>query len=277
MLVNPQACPAALQGYRLVSLEVAALVAGTQYRGEFEQRLRSIIEEVTTNRTKTILFVDEIHTLVGAGSTGDGSLDASNLLKPYLARGQLQIIGATTVSEYNKYIAKDPALERRFQPVFIKEPSVSETVAILRAVLPAYRAHHRVEYAPAALEAAARLSDRYISDRFLPDKALDLLDQAGALASLGRNTSALEAPEVTEHLVTDILSQWTSIPVGQLELDELSRLRRLEASLAQRVQGQERATRSVAKAIRRARTGIRNPRRPIATFLFVGPTGTGTS
>jgi len=276
ILVNDTECPAALRGHRLVSLEVAALVAGTSYRGEFELRLRSIIDQLTASDTKTILFIDEIHTLVGAGSTGDGSLDASNLLKPYLARGQLQIVGATTVAEYNRYIAKDAALERRFQPLYIAEPTVAQTLSILHAVLPSYRAHHRVEFTDAALDAAARLSDRYLSDRFLPDKALDLLDQAGALASLQRNTTDLDCPQVTEQQVTDILSQWTGIPVGQLELDELGRLRLLETALTERVRGQERATQSVARAIRRARTGVRNPRRPIATFLFVGPTGTGT-
>ena len=279
ILVSEEQCPMILKGYRMVSLQVAALLAGTKYRGEFEGRLRSIIEELTTNsnRTRTILFVDEIHTLVGAGSTGDGSMDASNLLKPYLARGQLQVVGATTVAEYNKYIAKDAALERRFQPVMVEEPSVEATVGILQALLPTYRAHHRVEFTDAALQAAARLSDRYINDRFLPDKALDLIDEAGALATLTRNPNDLEPPQVTEREITDIISQWTNIPVGRLELDEMSKLRGLEENLARRVKGQERAVKSVAKAIRRARTGIRNPRRPIASFLFCGTTGTGPS
>ena len=280
LLVDETACPALLRGSRLVSLPVAALVAGTQYRGEMEARLRSILEEITAAATergtrKIILFIDEIHTLVGAGATGDGSLDAANLLKPYLVRGQVQLVGATTVSEYNRHIAKDPALERRFQPVLIQEPSVDDTVDLLRAVLLTYRAHHRVEYDDAALVVAAQWSDRFLPDRFLPDKALDLLDQAGAVAALQRNTSVLEAPVVTEHEIGQLLSQWTGIPVGQLQRNERKRLQQLETVLEQRVRGQERAIRTVARALKRARTGVRNPRRPIATFLLVGPTGTG--
>jgi ATP-dependent Clp protease ATP-binding subunit ClpC len=269
------ACPPFLKGHRIISLEVGALLAGTKFRGEFEERLRTVIEILSNSRTKSILFIDEIHNLVGAGGNSEGNMDASNILKPYLARGQLQVIGATTITEYNRYIAKDAALERRFQPVLIREPNVDETVDILKAVLPFYQSHHKVEYTPASLQAAARLSDRYINDRFLPDKAIDVLDEAGALANLKRNRMDVEPPTVTEQCITDIISRWTNIPVGKLEMDEMDRLQLLEQNLAQRVKGQERAVRTVAKAIRRARTGIRNPRRPVASFLFCGPTGTG--
>jgi ATP-dependent Clp protease ATP-binding subunit ClpA len=266
ILADDRDCPTLLKGYRILSLEVAALLAGTKYRGEFEARLRAIIQElVTADETRRIiLFVDEIHTLVGAGSSGEGSMDAANLLKPYLARGQLQIIGATTISEYNKFIAKDAALERRLQPVLIKEPTVEQTVEILRAILPSYEGHHRVEFTPESLEAAARLSDRFIQDRFLPDKAIDVIDEAGSLATLMRIPDG-PPPVVTEKLIAQIISKWTNIPVGNLEADEMSRLLVLEDRLAFRIKGQERAVRTVAKAIRRARTGLRNPRRPIAS------------
>lgn len=276
VLVSDQ-CPPFLEGHRIISLEVGALLAGTKFRGEFEERLRTIIEILSNSRTKSILFIDEIHNLVGAGGNSEGNMDASNILKPYLARGQLQVIGATTITEYNRYIAKDAALERRFQPLLIREPTVEETVDILNAVLPFYRGHHRVEYTPSSVEAAARLSDRYINDRFLPDKAIDVLDEAGAMATLTRNRFDIEPPTVTDQSITDIISQWTNIPVGKLEMDEMDRLQLLEENLGRRVKGQERAVRTVSKAIRRARTGIRNPRRPVASFLFCGPTGTGTS
>jgi ATP-dependent Clp protease ATP-binding subunit ClpA len=276
ILVTPELCPPFLEGHRIISLEVGALLAGTKFRGEFEERLRTIIEILSNSRTKSILFIDEIHNLVGAGGNSEGNMDASNILKPYLARGQLQVIGATTITEYNRHIAKDAALERRFQPVLIREPTVEETVDILNAVLPFYRSHHKVEYTNSSLEAAARLSDRYINDRFLPDKAIDVLDEAGAMATLKRNRFDIEPPTVTDKSITDIISQWTNIPVGKLEMDEMDRLQLLEENLGRRVKGQERAVRTVAKAIRRARTGIRNPRRPVASFLFCGPTGTGT-
>jgi ATP-dependent Clp protease ATP-binding subunit ClpC len=278
LLVSDQ-CPSFLVGHRIISLEVGALVAGTKFRGELEERLRTIIEILSNSRTKSILFLDEIHNLVGAGGNSEGNLDASNILKPYLARGQLQVIGATTITEYQRYIAKDAALERRFQPILVREPTVEETVDILKAVLPFYQSHHKVEYTLDSLEAAARLSDRYINDRFLPDKAIDVLDQAGAMATLtrkkGMEIPLLEPPTVTDRSVTDIISQWTNIPVGKLEMDEMDRLQLLEEQLGRRVKGQSRAVRTVARAIRRARTGIRNPRRPVASFLFCGPTGTG--
>jgi len=215
-----------------------------------------------------------MHTLMGSGATDGGGSDAANLLKPYLARGQLKVVAATTIVEYNRFIAKDPAMDRRFQPVMIREPSVETTIEILEALLPSYRGHHRVEFKSESLAAAARLSDRYIADRFLPDKAIDLLDEAGALATLRRVPNEPD-PVVDEGLIMEIVSGWSSIPVGALEMDEMERLEKLEESMAQRIKGQARAVSAVARAIRRARTGVRDPRRPIASFLFSGPTGTG--
>lgn len=269
-------CPALLKGYRMISLEIASLLSGTMYRGAFEERFRGILEEITNGKSpRTILFLDELHTLMGAGSTEGGGTDAANLLKPYLARGQIKVVGATTIVEYNRFITKDAAMDRRFQPVLIREPTVDQTVDILKALLPFYRSHHRVEYdEPASLEAAARLSDRYITDRFLPDKAIDLLDEAGALATLRRIPNE-PPPIVDENLITEIVSDWSSIPVGALQMDEMERLEALEERIAQRVKGQERAVKAVARAIRRSRTGVRDPKRPIASFLFAGPTGTG--
>jgi ATP-dependent Clp protease ATP-binding subunit ClpC len=249
-------CPALLKGHRIRSIEVGALLSGTKFRGSFEERLRAIIQELSSDDTPpTILFLDEIHTLMGTGAAEGGGMDAANLLKPYLARGKLRVIGATTIVEYNKFIAKDAAMERRFQPVLIREPTVEQTVQILRALLPFYTAHHRVEFEDASLEAAAKLSDRYIPDRFLPDKAIDLLDEAGALATLTRMPNE-PPPIVTEKIITKIVSEWSSIPAGKLEMDEMERLQALEENMARRVKGQERAVRTVAKAIRRARTGI---------------------
>ncbi|CAB9497481.1 protein ClpB [Seminavis robusta] len=273
--VSGENCPVQLKGYKMVSLETSAMVAGTKYRGAFEERLRGIIQEIVDgSSSRTILFLDEMHTLMGSGATDGGGTDAANLLKPYLARGQLKVVAATTITEYNRFIAKDPAMDRRFQPVLIKEPSVEQTVQILEALLPFYRGHHRVEFEPNSLEAAARLSDRYIADRFLPDKAIDLLDEAGALATLRRVPNE-PAPVVDEALIMEIVSTWSTIPVGALEMDETEKLERLEESMAERVKGQERAVTAVARAIRRARTGVRDPRRPISSFLFAGPTGTG--
>jgi ATP-dependent Clp protease ATP-binding subunit ClpC len=278
ILVDPEKCPARLQGYRLVSLELAALVAGTKYRGEFEERLQAIIKEVTDPKAPpTILFLDEIHNLVGAGAA-EGGMDAANLLKPALARGEMQIIGATTVVEYRKYVEKDAALERRLQPVMVKEPSVPQTIDILNAVYLNYEKHHGVKYTPEALEAAAVLSDRYITDRFLPDKALDLLDEAGAIAHLENSemdTVSDDLVIVTEHTMAAVISEWSGIPIGKLEAGEMDRLQTLEYDMTRRVKGQGRAVRGVARAIRRARSGLRDPRRPVASFLFCGPTGTG--
>ena len=273
VLVDDEKCPARLKDYRVVSLELSTLVAGTKYRGEFEERLQAIVKEVTNPKAPpTILFIDEIHNLVGAGSA-EGGLDASNMLKPALARGEMQIIGATTIMEYRKYIEKDAALERRLQPVTVKEPSLPETLSILEAVQSYYERHHGVKYTPEALEAMATLSDRYVNDRFLPDKALDLMDEAGAVAHLESDDQ--ENITVDEHLVASVISEWSGIPIGKLETNELDRLRSLEEDMMKRVKGQGRAVRGVARAIRRARSGLRDPKRPIASFLFAGPTGTG--
>ncbi|KAL7538981.1 hypothetical protein ACHAWF_006261, partial [Thalassiosira exigua] len=272
-------CPARLRNHRIVSLELANLVAGTKYRGEFEERLKAIVEEVTDPRAPpTILFVDEIHTLVGAGSA-EGGIDAANMLKPALARGKLQVIGATTISEYRKYIEKDAALERRLQPLLVKEPSIDQTVEILEAIADQYGAHHGVRYAREALEAAAKLSERYVTDRFLPDKAIDLLDEAGASVHMEHSFKSLSTPnpppEVTEHDVSEIISRWTNIPIGKLDASESATLMTLEDSLTSRVKGQDRAVKSIARAVRRARSGLRDAGRPIASFLFCGPTGVG--
>ena len=249
-----------------MSLELSNLVAGTKYRGEFEERLQAIIKEVTDPKAPpTILFIDEIHNLVGAGSA-EGGMDAANMLKPALARGEMQIIGATTITEYRKYIEKDAALERRLQPVMVKEPSVSETLSILEAVQSFYERHHGVKFTPESLEAMATLSDRYINDRFLPDKALDLMDEAGAVAHL--ESDGEESVPVDEHLVAKVISEWSGIPLGKLETNELDRLRSLEEDMMKRVKGQGRAIRGVARAVRRARSGLRDPKRPIASFLF---------
>ena len=288
ILIDPTKCPPRLYGHRIVSLEMASLVAGTKYRGEFEERLQAILKEVMDEKSPpTILFIDEVHNLVGAGAAGDGeSMDAANLLKPALGRGQLQLIGATTISEYRKYIEKDGALERRLQPILVKEPTVPQTLQILQAITAKYEKHHGVKYTPEALEAAAKLSERYINDRFLPDKAIDLLDEAGALVHMDQvfsyddddddeDDEEKELPLVTEQSVAEILSEWTSIPLGKLEQDELNRLGNLEEEMTTRVKGQAKAVSSVARAIRRARSGLRDPKRPIASFLFCGTTGTG--
>jgi len=282
ILVNETTCPPRLKGFRIVSLELASLVAGTKYRGEFEERIQNIIAEVTNEKTTpTILFIDEVHQLIGAGSAGEGeSMDAANLLKPVMARGELQIIGATTITEYRKYIEKDAALERRFQPLMIKEPTVEQTLLILKAIVSKYEKHHGVAYTHEALVAAAKMSERYINDRFLPDKAIDLLDEAGALVHMDsvmgvEPVDFAKSPTVTEHSVAQVLSEWTNIPLGKLESDEMQRLLFLEDELTARVKGQQKAVSAVARAVRRARSGLRDPKRPIASFMFCGPTGTG--
>lgn len=278
ILADEENCPVPLTGHRLVSVELANLVAGTKYRGEFEERLQSLISEVTDPKAPpTIIFLDEIHNLVGAGSA-EGGMDAANLLKPALARGQLQVIGATTIAEYRQYIEKDAALERRLQPVFVKEPSVPQTVEILEAVAENYEKHHGVKFTKDALRAAAVMSERYINDRFLPDKALDLIDEAGATAQLDFHESGADSkPTVTEETIAGVISEWSGIPLGKLETKEMDRLVALEDDMGRRVKGQGRALRGVARAIRRARSGLRDPKRPVASFLFCGPTGTGVS
>eukprot|EP00562_Extubocellulus_spinifer_P024100 CAMPEP_0178668346 /NCGR_PEP_ID=MMETSP0698-20121128/31532_1 /TAXON_ID=265572 /ORGANISM="Extubocellulus spinifer, Strain CCMP396" /LENGTH=1021 /DNA_ID=CAMNT_0020311909 /DNA_START=302 /DNA_END=3368 /DNA_ORIENTATION=+ len=265
-------CPKSLEGYRVISVELASLVAGTANRGDFEKRVQSLVREA--GNSKTILFIDEVHTLLGTGG-GDGGLNAANLLKPALARGELQVIGATTTPEYRTYIEKDGALERRFQPLNVKEPTIEETLDILEAVRPRYEEYHGVEYTAKAMEAAAKLSDRYLNDRFLPDKAIDLLDESGSMIKMDVFDEEEDDVVVTEDTVAEVISEISGIPIGRLDTGEKERLRNLEEDMGDRIKGQERAVRSVAKSIRRARSGLRDGRRPIASFLFCGPTGVG--
>ncbi len=316
--------PETLSGKRLVALDLAGMIAGTKYRGEFEERLKNVIDDVTRNADELIVFLDEMHTVVGAGAA-EGSMDAGNMLKPPLARGELHMIGATTLDEYRKNIEKDAALERRFQPVLVSEPTVDETIEILTGLKDRYEAFHRVRITEEAIIAAAELSDRYIRDRFLPDKAIDLVDQASARVRLRsrakpEDTKAVEdeirhaererdqaisaenyqradelkgqvderreqlgqrregrsrAPEVTAEDIAEVVSRRTGIPVSQLTEEERERLLRLEQTLHERVVGQEEAVSAVAEAIRRARAGLGDPRRPVGSFLFLGPTGVG--
>ena len=320
--------PDSVQGKRVVSLDLSGIVAGSKYRGEFEERIKKVIQEVT-KAGNVLLFIDELHTIIGAGGA-EGAIDASNILKPALARGEIQIMGATTITEYRKYVEKDAALERRFQPVTVEEPGEEQTVAILKGLRGKYEAHHHVKITDEAVEAAVRLSARYINDRFLPDKAIDLMDEAAARVRFGvpnhteklaelRNQitekelqledalsnsdialakqckeekEALEAElekqtkkaqreirrknlSVTEDDVADVVSGWTKIPVKELAEGEAARLKKLEATLHKRVVGQEEAVTAVAKAVRRGRVGLKDPRRPIGSFLFLGPTGVG--
>lgn len=320
--------PETLKSKRLVSVDLSAMIAGAKYRGEFEERLKKVINEVIAAKD-VILFVDEFHTIVGAGSA-EGSLDASNILKPFLARGELQLIGATTFKEYKKYIEKDAALERRFQPVTVGEPTVEETIEILKGIRDKYEAHHGVAITDEAVVAAAKLSHRYITDRFLPDKAIDLIDEASAkkqlssqiappdlkeqekelerlrsereeavnaqeyekaaelrdkeksvteeverLKSEWKGTGTTSKLEVGEDDIAAILSDWTNIPAAKLKEEEMDKLRSLEDVLHKRVIGQNEAVSAVAKAIKRGRAGLKDPKRPIGSFLFLGPTGVG--
>ncbi|WBB68881.1 ATP-dependent Clp protease ATP-binding subunit [Micromonospora sp. WMMD812] len=321
--------PQTLLGKRVVQLDLAGLVAGTRYRGDFEERLKKVIDEIRAHRDELIIFLDEIHTLVGAGGAGsEGGMDASNMLKPALARGELRVIGATTLDEYRKSIEKDAALARRFQPVLVPEPTVDDTVAILRGLRDRYEAHHQVRFTDEALVAAAELSDRYVTDRFLPDKAIDLIDQAGARVRLRTRTPAADVrdlerqldevrrdkeqavadekyerasslrdriaeleeqirrahgedgngsqvPEVGPEEIAEVVSRATGIPISQLTEEERDRLLRLEGYLHERVVGQDDAVSAVAEAVRRSRTGLADPDRPMGSFLFLGPTGVG--
>ena len=321
--------PEVLRNKRLVELNVNSLVAGTKYRGEFEERVKAILEEILAHQDELILFIDEIHTIVGAGQA-EGGMDLANAFKPALARGELHLIGATTLNEYQKYIEKDAALERRFQPVFIAEPTVEQTVQILKGLRDRFEAHHKVRITDEAIVAAAELSDRYITGRYLPDKAIDLIDQAAArvriqatsrpaevqeleaqLQELKRELDyatsrklfdrakeleariqeaekaleeaterwkksvASEVPEVRAEHVAEIVSRLTGIPVSELTQEERERLLKLEEKLHERVVGQDEAVRAVAAAVRRSRAGLKEKHRPIATFLFLGPTGVG--
>ncbi len=327
-MIESGAVPETLLGKRLVSLDLSAMVAGSKYRGEFEERIKRVMAEVSASGN-VLLFIDEIHTIIGAGGA-EGSLDASNIMKPALSRGEIQVIGATTIDEYRKHIEKDAALERRFQPVMVEEPSEDETYEILKGLRPRYEEHHRVTISDDALRAATRLSARYISDRFLPDKAIDLVDEAASRIRLANYTepedvkklsaqiAALEEKKerairseeyekageikkkqaavreklnkarerwekqkndrkltVTEDDIAEVVAAWTKIPVKRLAQGDAERLRNLENVLHQRVISQDEAVTAVAKAIRRGRVGFKNPKRPIGSFLFLGPTGVG--
>ena len=317
-----------LRDYRVLSLDMAAVIAGTKYRGQFEERLKAVINEIKQARN-IILFIDELHTLVGAGAA-EGAIDASNMLKPALARGELQCVGASTLNEYRKYIEKDGALERRFQPVVVDPPSIEETVEILKGLRKAYSDHHSVEITDDSIEAAARLSERYITDRFLPDKAIDVIDEASARVHLStqvpppdlleleeevqqivsRKDEAIKAqdyetaaklrdserelkstikrkklewergnhaerPVLTTEDVAFIVSRWTGVPVVRLREEETARLLHMEDELHKHIVGQNAAIAAISKAIRRARSGLKDPRRPIGSFIFSGPTGVG--
>lgn len=320
--------PEILMGKKVISLDLGAMIAGSRFRGEFEERLKSTIEEVQRSSGEIILFIDELHTVVGAGAA-QGAMDASNMLKPALARGELQCIGATTLDEYQKHIEKDAALERRFAPIYVDEPSVEETIQMLQGLRDRYEAHHKVHFTNEALTAAAKLSSRYVTDRFLPDKAIDLMDESAAklrvalysmpadLKKMKSEIDRLLAEEeqagmerdyeqaarkkaerlrletefnekrdqweaehkldevVDESDIADVVSQWTGIPVNQIMQSEAERLLDMESKLHERIIGQEEAIHAIADAIRRARSGLKDPQRPIGSFIFIGPSGVG--
>ncbi len=265
--------PQALRNKRVLALSLGPLVAGTKYRGEFEGRVKRILDEVHKAARDIILFIDELHTLVGAGAA-EGSLDLSSMIKPELARGDLQCIGATTFDEYRKYIESDAALERRFQPVMVDEPSIEETTNILYGLRNRYAEHHNVQITDDAVRAAAALSARYIADRFLPDKAIDLMDEAAAFVALA-NKGAAEHPPVTAEHVAAVVTKWTGIPQTTLSESQANNLLTLEQTLARRVIGQRQAIAAVSEAIRRARAGLHDPRKPLGSFLFMGSSGVG--
>src|SRR5438034_60998 len=290
-IVNDEV-PETLAGRRVIALDLAGMIAGTKYRGEFEERLKTVIDEIRGASDELLVFIDELHTVVGAGAA-EGAMDASNMLKPALARGELHVIGATTLDEYRKNIEKDPALERRFQPVLVREPTVEETIGVLHGLKDRYEAFHRVRISDEAIVAAAELSDRYIRDRFLPDKAIDLIDQATAAEDYERASAVKEqvesrrheleerrtgrqrAAEVTPEDIAEVVSRATGIPVSQLTTEERQRLMQLEEELHGRIVGQEEAVSAVAEAVRRSRAGLGDPRRPVGSFLFLGQTGVG--
>jgi len=320
--------PNSLKGRKVIALDMGALVAGTKFRGEFEERLKAVMDEVRQSKGEIVLFIDEIHTLVGAGAA-EGAMDASNMLKPALAHGELQCIGATTLDEYHRFIEKDKALERRLQPVFLSEPSVETTVEMLRGLRPRYEAHHKVKITDGALEAAANLSKRYIADRFLPDKAIDLIDEAASKLRMDTESAPAEVKElekkvnhlkneeeaasqrqayedaaklraeylrvedeyntaknkwlkkakisgeVTEEQIAQLVSNWTGIPVSQMLEGESEKLLQMEDRIHERLIDQEEAVKAISEAIRRSRSGLKDPKRPIGSFLFLGPTGVG--
>lgn len=282
--------PELLKDKQIISLDMGLVLAGTRFRGEFEERIKAIIDQVR-QAGNIILVIDELHTLVGAGATG-GGLDASNLMKPALARGELQCLGTTTLDEYRKYIEKDAALERRFQKVMVGEPSVEETIEILLGLRKTYEEHHQVKISSKAIEAAAKLSEQYISDRFLPDKAIDLIDEAGSRIHLRHSMQQKKkheedteekpiinpqslVPVVDEEAITEIVSAWTGVPLTKLTESESELLVNLEATLHERIIGQDEAVTAVSRAIRRSRAGLKSAERPIASLIFSGPTGVG--
>ena len=321
--------PDSIKAKRVVTLDMGSLVAGTKYRGQFEERLKRVIDEI--KEARCILFIDEFHTLIGAGGA-EGTLDAANILKPALARGELQTIGATTLDEYRKYIERDAALERRFQPVMVDEPTIEDTIEILRGIKTRYEDFHQLQIADEAIKAAAHLSARYIPDRFLPDKAIDLIDEAASRVRMYRSAtppslrdalrgleairkereaavtdqqydlardlkereermverikkieqeevkgdgSAYDRPYVTEEDIAEVVQMWTGVPVSNMTGDEIARLMQMEATLHERIVGHEEAIKKIAQAVRRARAGLKDPKRPIGSFIFLGPTGVG--
>lgn len=324
--------PETLRGKSVITLDLSAMIAGAKYRGEFEQRLKGFVDDVRVSEGRIVLFIDEIHTIVGAGAT-DGAMDASNIMKPALARGELQCMGATTLREYRLYIEKDSALERRFQPVIVDEPTPEEALNIIKGLQPKYEEHHQVKYTPEAIDATVDLSVRYVNDRFLPDKAIDLLDEAGAKVHLAdsylpselaeletriknmqaereeiaitqdyekaaylqmeikkleddfeakrkewmteRNDVSANKSEVSRELIAQVVSKWTGIPVSTLTVKESDRLLHLEEHLSKRVVGQKHAIGIISDAIRRAKAGLKDPRKPIGSFILLGPTGVG--
>ncbi|MCX6093559.1 MAG: AAA family ATPase [Candidatus Bipolaricaulota bacterium] len=261
--------PDSLKGKEIVSLDIAAMVAGSKFRGEFEDRLKSVIREIEAHTGQTILFVDELHTLVGAGAA-EGAIDAANMLKEPLSRGRFQLIGATTLDEYREHIEKDSAFERRFQKVFVPEPSIDETIQILKGLRETLEKHHQVKITDEAIDAAARLSERYLSDRFLPDKAIDLIDEAGSRLRVDGSGTDVRPAEIAA-----LVSQWTGIPAERMLEEERSRLSSMEDALHARLIDQDEGVHAVAEAVRHSRAGLSDPRRPIGTFLFLGPTGVG--
>jgi len=261
--------PDSLKGKEIIALDIAAMVAGSKFRGEFEDRLKAVIKEIEAAAGKMIVFIDEVHTIVGAGAA-EGAIDASNMLKEPLSRGKFQLIGATTLNEYREHIEKDSALERRFQRVYVGEPSIDETMEILQGLRGKLEEHHGVKITDEAIEAAAKLSERYISDRFLPDKAIDLVDEAASRIRVEES-----GEEVTEEQIAGIVSQWTGIPAERMLTEERTRLSKMEDLLHERIIDQEEGVHAIAEAVRHSRAGLSDPRRPIGTFLFLGPTGVG--
>ncbi|AJC73795.1 ATP-dependent Clp protease ATP-binding protein [Pseudothermotoga hypogea DSM 11164 = NBRC 106472] len=261
--------PGFLKNKKLLKLDMGRIIAGTKFRGEFEERMKKLIDALKKNSAQYILFIDELHTVVGAGAA-EGAVDAANLLKPELARGEMQVIGATTINEYRKYVEKDKALARRFQPVMVGEPSVEETIEILKGIKKEFEKHHGVTITDEALVAAAKLGARYITDRFLPDKAIDLIDEAAAMKRLSEDQKIVDENEIAK-----VVEQWTGIPVSRMMESEREKLMHLEELLHRRVVDQEDAVSTVARTIRKARAGLKDPKRPSGVFLFLGPTGVG--